>query len=172
MAAEAAGQLADPVDRSIRRPSAQFPRETFPLGRRRACRRSLCSSVTLQPSHRSEARLERARGRSRGLFAWPPCGGWPPGAAHRGREGRPGTGGVVTSVGETRVRLIARVKRLSYVKGAKTRIRPDQPSRGPDIWLRPGPDTCFMNIVWRDRTPWLIAGRRRRDPLRVRSGGP
>jgi hypothetical protein len=60
-AAEAAGQLADPVDRSICRPSAQIPirSEDFPPwtegvpadDHRR-------SSVTLQPSDRSEARLE------------------------------------------------------------------------------------------------------------------
>jgi len=35
-----------------------------------------------------------------------------------------------------------------------------------------GRDTCFMNIVGRDRTPWLMSGRRRGDPLRIRLFGP
>jgi hypothetical protein len=38
---------------------------------------------------------------------------------------------------------------------------PDQRFRGPAIWLRPGPDTCFVIIVWPHRTPWFISGWRR-----------
>jgi hypothetical protein len=30
---------------------------------------------------------------------------------------------------------------------------PDQRFRGPAIWLRPGPDTCFANIVWATPEP-------------------
>jgi hypothetical protein len=37
---------------------------------------------------------------------------------------------------------------------------PDQRFRGPAIWLRPGPDTCFVNIVWRHRPPCLTSGSR------------
>jgi pimeloyl-ACP methyl ester carboxylesterase len=35
---------------------------------------------------------------------------------------------------------------------------PDQRFRGPAIWLRPGPDTCFVNIVWRHLLPCLTSG--------------
>jgi hypothetical protein len=28
-----------------------------------------------------------------------------------------------------------------------------------------GPDTCFVNIVWRHRTPWFISGWRRRNHI-------